>query len=141
MKLALKFTGVREMEQRFERIDKSVRRSQQQIAQEAAELVAEEARRLVPVLTGELRDSIIISERQLGGAFKMNMRTLTAVRLYVGPRKGAGYPNGYQGHMIEFGTVKMAAQPFMRPAFDNTRAEVFRLMAAETWKSIVKAVR
>ena len=34
----------------------------------------------------------------------------------------------YYAHMVEFGTVKMAARPFMRPAFDAKQAEVVEVM-------------
>jgi HK97 gp10 family phage protein len=34
--------------------------------------------------------------------------------VYVGPAS----PDGFYGHMIEFGTVNAPAYPFMRPAFD-----------------------
>lgn len=140
MRMGFTLTGVREMDQRFDRIEKSVRRRQTQIAEQAAEIVAEEARRLVPVLTGELRDSIIVSATRLGGAFKMDMRTDGVVRFYVGPKKGGGHPDGFYGHMVEFGTINAGPHPFMRPAFDNTRGQVLKFMAAETWKSIVKVL-
>lgn len=37
--------------------------------------------------------------------------------LFVGPRTGKKSPfDGYYAHLVEFGTSKMAAQPFIRPA-------------------------
>lgn len=35
--------------------------------------------------------------------------------------KANGRTDGYYGHMVEFGTVKMSARPFMRPGFDGAR--------------------
>lgn len=93
-------------------------------------IIRREAKRLVPVESGELRDSIIVaSERQ---------RKRTTGNVVIGPRKGVNY-----GHLVEFGTaphtitVKDAkslgesgqfgtvvhhpgavAHPFLRPAFD-----------------------
>ena len=36
----------------------------------------------------------------------------------VSPQKG-GKNDGYYGHMVEFGTKNMTAQPFMRPSFEK----------------------
>jgi HK97 gp10 family phage protein len=63
--------------------------------------VASIARQLVPVRTGQLRDSIAVSESSLG-----------TVRVEV----GAPY-----GIFVELGTHNMGAQPFMFPAVENDR--------------------
>lgn len=126
----------------FQRLTNSVPESVQRRAlEEGAEIIANEARRLVPVDSGNLRDSIAVSDRPLGGAFKMD-RTLEGggVTVYVGPTRG-GDPDGYYGHMVEFGTIAMAAHPFMRPAFDNTRAEVQRRIGDELWAPIERAAK
>lgn len=68
----------------------------------AAALVKARARDLVPVRTGRLRDSIEIERER---------RAVYAVR--------AGAP--YAG-FVEFGTSRMDARPFMRPAVRDTRA-------------------
>lgn len=52
---------------------------------------------------GQLRDSLTMSVRPRPGR----------VSAAVGPG-----PEGFYGRFLEFGTVKMAARPFMRPAFD-----------------------
>jgi len=63
----------------------------------AAEAAASRARELVPVDTGELRDSIYAEETEEGARF--------------------GATADHAAH-VEFGTWKMAAQPFLRPAVD-----------------------
>ncbi|MEG8222419.1 HK97 gp10 family phage protein [Sphingomonas sp. HH69] len=99
-----------------------------------AEIVLEEAKRLVPALTGNLRDSLIISfSGGLNTASISESRFLTTV--YVGPSEG----QGFYGHMVEFGTIHMAAHPFMRPALDNTREEVKRAIGHSLWADIKKA--
>lgn len=60
------------------------------------EVFADEARRLCPVDSGELRDSITATE----GGF------------------GATAP---YAALVELGTSKTAAQPFLRPALDSVR--------------------
>lgn len=99
-----------------------------------AEIVLEEAKRLVPVLTGNLRDSLIITfDGKVNGAAVSERRFFTAV--YIGPERR----QGFYGHMVEFGTIHMAAHPFMRPALDNTREEVKRAIGHSLWADIKKA--
>lgn len=70
---------------------------------EGAKIIADEARRLVPVDTGALKASI--KERLDSGG-----STYAEASILVGE---------YYGVFVEFGTSKMAAQPFLRPAFAN----------------------
>ena len=42
----------------------------------------------------------------------------------------AGDQEHFYGHMLEFGTVKMGAQPFLIPAAEESRAEVAGLVSA-----------
>jgi HK97 gp10 family phage protein len=99
-----------------------------------AEIVLEEAKRLVPVLTGNLRDSLVISfDSGLNAAAVSQRRFFTAV--YIGPTR----VRGFYGHMVELGTSHSAAHPFLRPALDNTREEVRRAMGSSLWADIKKA--
>lgn len=70
----------------------------------AAERAAEEAKRRAPVVTGELRDSIVLEER---GDDEWAVV--------------AGAP--YAGH-VEYGTVYAPAQSFLRPAIRVASDEV-----------------
>lgn len=125
----------------------------------AGEPIAEEARRLVPVDQGTLRDSIKVSARlknKVGSAeFAAAMRAglgkdaarsalRTARRnagggsfaeMYVGP---ASVP---QAHMTEFGTVRTQAQPYMRPAWDGQKMEALDIIKAELGNQIIMAAK
>ena len=67
---------------------------------EAARAAEREAQRRAPVLSGELRDSIR-RRRRAGGL------ELAATAAHAG--------------VVEFGSSRQAAQPFMRPAVSSTR--------------------
>lgn len=71
-----------------------------ELLDEAAEAVAVEARANVPVATGELRDSIVTEVEKT--------RALVLVKKFY-------------GLFHEFGTVKMAARPFLTPAAEKMR--------------------
>ena len=82
----------------------------------SAKPIIEEARRLVPVRTGNLRKSIGVTKRRDKGS---------VVTFSVSPRKGGKY-NGYYGYFLELGTKKMSPHPFLRPAFENRGEETIK---------------
>jgi HK97 gp10 family phage protein len=68
-----------------------------------AEMIADEARHMAPSVTGELRKSIIASKLK---------HSVGAMVWTHGVRYAA---------WVEFGTSKMSAQPYMRPAINAVR--------------------
>lgn len=128
----------------------------------AAQPIVEEAKRIVPVKSGTLRDSIIASPRiknKVGNAeYSAAMReglgkaaAVSALRqarreakgqgsfaeIFVGPSTGALR----YAHMVEFGTVKDAPQPYLRPAWDSTKAQALSLIKGELANEIIRAAR
>jgi HK97 gp10 family phage protein len=81
--------------------------------EECGEVVAEDARRRVPVASGKLKDTIRV--RRLKGDPRRN------VRIYAGNRIKDG---AFYAHMIEYGTVKMRAKPFLRPALNASKSKI-----------------
>jgi len=52
---------------------------------------------------------------------------------------GVGVPRGFfYDWFNEFGTVKQAAKPFWRPAFDSDGPRLIKLIAAEMWTALIK---
>lgn len=76
----------------------------------AAKPVLNEAKRLVPKDTGNLKKSI--------GVTKLRTKKKSLVWFQVSTRKNGKY-DGWYGRFIEVGTAKMPAHPFMRPAFEK----------------------
>ena len=81
-------------------------------------VVRDEARRLAPADTGNLKKSIATIRR------KGDRNT---VQFSVTPSKG-GKNNGWHAHFLEFGTSKMSAKPFLRPALDTKQDEVLQVI-------------
>jgi HK97 gp10 family phage protein len=99
-------------------------------AHAALEPVAEEARRLAPVDSGQYRDSIVVStrlagepERGRGGA------------VFVGPL----FSNVFYAWYLEFGTVNMRAQPVLIPAVEANQALVFEVLGQRVGQDILAA--
>ena len=92
----------------------------------AAEPIRDEARALAPVSEG--------SGGHLAFGIKIRLMKNTAEgreRVRIGVKEGLWY-----GVFPEYGTSRMAAQPFMRPAVDSQRGEALRILKDELKKRI-----
>lgn len=74
-----------------------------------ANVIRDEARVRVPKKTKALAKSIV--------SIKRRTETRNQVKFSVTPSKGKNKA-GWRAHFIEFGTSKMSAKPFLRPAFE-----------------------
>jgi len=80
----------------------------------------------------DLADNIVISVARkvgsvAGGRWEAVDEFQAAVA--VGPEKRFFY-----GLFLEYGTVRMSAQPFMRPAFDSTGGDALKILKDELWQ-------
>ena len=101
-----------------------------------AKPIIDKAKQLVPVKTGKLKASIGVKPK-LSPRQKGLHRKESPVEMFVGPGgKGAKHAN-----LLEFGTVKQAAQPFMRPAWDQTQNQVLKAVGGAMGAQIEKAAK
>ena len=132
----------------------------------AGEPIAEDARSNADrsARTGNLRDSIAVSARvkntvgnaeyaaamraglgkaaagaALRGARKAAKGTGSFAQAFVGPSRGKGVIS--YAHIVEFGSVKDAPQPYMRPAWDAKQGQALDIIKAELGNEIIKAAR
>ena len=113
---AIKLSGFKGLHDALGELPKSTERALlRRVAKNALEIFHDDARSHAPVETGGLVDSIIIGSRLTKGARKQDRKDPRhGVRLFCGTSHPAAVPQ-------EFGTVKMAAHPFMRPAWESTK--------------------
>ena len=91
-----------------------------------ANVVRDEARRLAPVDTGNLQKSIAtIQNTSRNDRFSMVKSNPNFISFSVTPSRGGKY-DGWYAHFFEFGTSKMNARPFLRPAFESKADEVLQ---------------
>lgn len=104
------------------------------VLMQRGEPIAEAMRRVVPVDHGDLRDSITVGTR-LSPRQKSRHRREGAddVEVFIGP---GPHP---QAHMVEFCTVNMKPQPYVRPAWDQERMNALDGIKADLWTEIEKA--
>lgn len=117
------FDGDKKLVENLKKINRTASgRALRRAAKQGAEVIVQEAKRRAPVDTGLLRKSI---------RSKFKKRRSESVTVEIGPSEKA-----YYGYFVEFGTSKMAARPFLRPAADAC----YRQAAEETKQAVVEAV-
>ncbi|WP_338445952.1 HK97-gp10 family putative phage morphogenesis protein [Pelagerythrobacter marensis] len=97
-------------------------------AMAALEPVAEDARRLAPVDSGEYRDSIVVADRLAGESTREG-----ASSVYIGPL----HSNVFYAWFLEFGTVNMPAYPVIIPAIEANRELVFEVLGERVANDIL----
>lgn len=118
MKVAVNFTGGRELERALRGLGNEVAgRLGLNATRAGARVIANSAKRRVPVVTGALRDSIRtfddVKENRAGG----RERTV-----FIGSRL-------FYGYWVEFGTAHSPARSFLRAARDNQANEAVDRLA------------
>ncbi len=116
----------------------------------AAKVVADEAKENVPVRSGLLKKSISVrmvpKRKTEHGHVKFYVVPLSKVsfnsKVTVNGQSGKlkGKVNAYYAHMVEFGTSKMAAHPFLRPAFENSADKSVKAFQAYALKRAEKEI-
>lgn len=100
--------GVDELDSKLRRLaDRASGNIVKEAATAGAEVIAEEAQRLAPKDTGLLSESIDEQPKRL---------QVGRAQIDIGPSREAWY-----GQLLEKGTSKMPAKPFLRPAFDSQK--------------------
>lgn len=115
------------------RQDNALKRAMTDALGPTAMLVAQ----MAPVRTGNLKRSIIISDKA-NGAMAVEGQDVVTVYLGASYRKGA---RGRHAHLLEFGTVKMAPRPFLRPAWDQDGDAMLQRLAKGLRVQIEAAVK
>lgn len=113
-----------------EKFERKVLRSS---VRKGANIIRDKARAYVPVDQGELKKSITIS-----GAKYRKGTIAFAIRPRKNKKRGITV---FYGKFVEFGTSKMAAQPFMRPAYDEAEKEVLDVVISDIKSKLSEVVK
>lgn len=134
-RIGAEIIGGKELEAALKQLPKATAKNVLRRAlRNAAKPTVTAAKQMVPVgPTGNLKVSLTVGAR----FYKRGAKTPGTVEIFI----GATTPKGYHAHLIEFGTVKMSARPFMRPAWDSTKDAVLASISEELWKSLAKSAR
>jgi HK97 gp10 family phage protein len=110
--------------------DKEIMGNAMDRLEKAANVVAEKARQkcAVGVSRPGTKDGKDWTARE-AGALKKSIRV---VRLHGDPKRNvrvyAGNREAFYSRFVEYGTVKMKAKPFLRPALNSSKAEIKNIL-------------
>ena len=112
----------------------------------ATKVVADEAKRLAPVDTGRLKLSIGVAKAKkkdtkenhvkFYAVPKSTLRKTISAMVNGKKAKLKTLDYAYHAHFLEFGTSKMSAKPFLRPAVENTLTQSVKAFQGYAFKRI-----
>jgi HK97 gp10 family phage protein len=151
--ITFKVEGLQELERRLLEFGPKVARNGLRAANFAgAKVFREAAKQAAPVRTGLLKASIATFKRPTAPNVAKHSVGVRGLRLKyantaenrrkrrVGKKYQADGPAFY-GRFLEFGTSKMAARPFLRPAFQNNIGNAIDAVKERLAKAIELAAR
>jgi hypothetical protein len=100
---------------------------------EALQPMADSAAAHAPKATGRLSEGIHIGTKLTSHQRSEARETKSYVEVYMGPHPGV------KGIANEFGTFKMAPQPYMRPAWDGGKSALLDRMKTFIWAQIKRS--
>lgn len=138
--MTAKIEGLAELERKMKLLPEKVARNALRAGVNAgAQVIKKEAKRLAPVDTGNLaKRAIYVTRSRREGS---RTKEVYKVGVRVGEKEAEKNRDAYYWFMLEYGTEKMAAQPFMRPAFENKKLEAIEAMRKKLAQRIDKANR
>lgn len=134
--VTVKIDGLQELGQRMKSLSSDVNNRIARAATVAgAVVIRKAAQQKVPVDTGNLKKNIIV-KRLPKGETPMTSEHIVTVRQgkLTEKQKGSGIQDAFYGRFVEYGTAKMPARPYMRPAYDENKEK-----AVEAIKDRIRA--
>jgi HK97 gp10 family phage protein len=110
--MSLQLHGMQELLRQLERMGTEAEQVKKDALLAGAEMVKKAASEKAPRDSGKLSENIVISDIKEDGTVD------------IGPDRDRFY-----GLFLEFGTSKMAAKPFLQPAFEENKVQVQQKMA------------
>lgn len=134
MSVTVKVEGLREISAALEQLPEAVTKQvMKRVLIARAKPIADTAKANCPVESGELKNSIKVSGRLSRSQAREARESASEVEVYIGPS-----PLPY-AHLVEFGSIHNAPQPYMRPAWDGAKGTLLTNLAADLWAEIKKA--
>lgn len=121
-----KLEGLKELEQKLQELGKKASRIENKALRKAGEYLSDEMKKEVPVSTVEhkhIRDDIKVSRVKSKDGQKY---------VEVGP----GEDTNWRAKFLEFGTVKMQANPFMSRTYEKNKEKLQDIIKNELMKGL-----
>lgn len=132
----IKIVGLKRAMRLMKDLDGDFKKQFKDIHKGAADIVAEEARRLAPVKTGRLRSSIRTSGTNKGGIIRIGKKKIP----YAG-RVTFGDPTSLYGRIAGGGGIKIKGNPFFYDAADREFKKVVDYYNVELEQILDRALK
>lgn len=139
--VTLKIDGLSDLGKRLQTLSADMQGKVARAATAAgAVVIKNSAIQKAPEDTGNLKKNII-AKRLPKSETSLTSEHIVTVRKgkKTAKQKAAGIRDAYYASFVEFGTAKMAAQPFLRPAFDQNKERAVDAMKNRLEARIKKA--
>lgn len=122
--MSVRTRGFKELSEELKKIPEELRPEVFKAISETASEIRRDARRRVPVDTGDLRDSIKVrrSKKKLNAVIWPDYPR-SGRRIKKGSRKSVPGAKVYYAYAVEYGTKHQREQPFLIPASDAAEEE------------------
>jgi HK97 gp10 family phage protein len=128
MYMNIKIDGAKELEKKLLSFEPKLgRKVVRQALRKGAKVIQSAAKSNVPVKSGALKKSIKVR------ALKKRRQSYGVM---VATSEGWFKGDEFYGAFLEFGTSKMPAKPFVRPAFDSEKGNAEMIVTSEIRKGI-----
>jgi len=107
----------KELLKKLEKMKNKAQKVIEEAFKESADIVVEEAKSRAPFKTGTLKKAIARDEPKI-------TKGKVSINIGIEMKKPFGKPDSYYARFQEFGTSKMRASPYLRPALDHKKNEV-----------------
>lgn len=114
-KNGIEIEGIDDLTKRLASLEDHGKQAESTALRRAGDVIKEAAKREAPTRSGDLRDSIKRS----------------GVREDSDGKYVLVWPSKYYAHMVEFGTVKMRANPFMGRGYAASKGQAHAVLAQE----------
>lgn len=138
--VTVKVEGLSDLSRRLKNLsDEVTKKIARSATASAAGVIKKAAQAKVPVDTGNLRKNIIV-KRLPKGESSLTSEHIVTVRQgkRTKKQKDAGVRDAWYGSLVEFGTARAPAQPFMRPALDENGDKAVQAMKSTIERRLKK---
>lgn len=126
----IRIEGIPQLEKQLEKVNEALKKAAEKSLLTQAEMVRDRIRDRAPQgPTGNLKAACYAKLEPASGSYPP--MAFAGVR----PRKAP------HGHLVEYGTVKMAAHPFFRPAVDEMKDKVIANLRSDFSKAVEESVK
>lgn len=135
-------TGDRRLARKFRKLQSNASRNRviRRPLSAALSPINKAAKQNAPVGTGALKKSIGTKVKAYPGGVWGGVGPRVGEKFTIIGEDGKKHIPANYAHLVEYGTARTPAKPFLRPAMDSQRPNALRILKSGVWKNIEKEI-